>query len=334
MFESGNLPLETGDSVRFYSLARYALLQALQLAGVSQGCRVMLPSYICRDLLAPISQLQATVVWYDVDKQLRPATHSDNWPCAEVVLAINYFGFPQDLAPFCAYAARTGATIIEDNAHGFLSRDGDGKWLGTRMSYGLFSMRKTLRIPDGAALWVNDPAAQKCLIPQLNFNGSGFNPAQLYKSRMRRMPIIGDLLLSISTALTRRVRKLLTGKELPLQDPQSENELPSGANPWSGLLGVLRSVDVSAEIARRRQAYAACAAIASNAGIYPVFNEMPVLCAPYGFPFRSDAEGRQIMQDFADRNGFDLITWPDLPGTIFEQAPKHYRNVLMVNFLW
>ncbi len=334
MHETGSLPLKAGKGVRFYSLARYALLQALQLAGVAPGSKVLLPSYVCRDLLAPVYRLGAIPVWYEIDNQLEPANPPEDWPKAEVVLAINYFGFPQDLARFRAYTARTGAVLIEDNAHGFLSRDAERNWLGSRAAFGLFSMRKTLRIPDGAALQVHDPQAQERMQPQLPFDGSGLNPAQLYKAKMRRMPILGDALLSASTALARRVRRFRTGSELPQPDPHSENELPSGADPWSGLRNALLNVDVDAEIGRRRKTYAACAALAVRAGVNPVFKELPAYCAPYGFPFRGDAAGRRIMQGFADRYGFDLVTWPDLPGAIVEHAPEHYRNVLMVNFLW
>ncbi|MBK9444601.1 MAG: DegT/DnrJ/EryC1/StrS aminotransferase family protein [Betaproteobacteria bacterium] len=326
--------IETDRGVRFYSLARHALLQALKMSGVVPGQRILMPEFICRDLLAPLAMVQATPVWYAVDERLQPADSSDRWPVASAVLAVNYFGFPQDLTPFRAYAARTGALLIEDNAHGFLSQDADGNWLGSRAPYGLFSIRKTLRIPDGAALMVNDLQARERMLPPLRFDGTGLNPAQRHKARMRRIPIFGDALLRMSTALARRVRKLSTGSEMPQPDPHSEIEFPAGASPWSGLRDALRNVDADAEIRRRRQAYAACVALATRAGVDPVFKEFPAYCVPYGFPFRSDPAGLQIMQGFADQYGYDLVTWPDLPGAIIEYAPEHYRNVLMVNFLW
>ena len=333
MPELGPFPLEADRGVRFYSLARHALLQALKMSAITAGQRVLMPAFLCRDLLAPLARV--TPAWYAVDQRLQPVDAPDQWPMAAAVLAMNYFGFPQDLAPFRAYAARTGAVLIEDNAHGYLSRDDDGNWLGLRAPYGVFSIRKTLRIPDGAALVVNDLQGQERLPPPLPFDGLGLNPAQRHKARMRRIPMLGNALLRTSTVLARQVRKFRTGSELPRPDPYSEFELPAGANPWSGLSDAFRSIDVDAEILRRRQAYEACAALAASAvGVDPIFKELPAHCAPYGFPFRSDPAGRQAMQGFADRHGFDLVTWPDLPGAIVEHAPEHYRNVLMVNFLW
>lgn len=334
MLEVNRLLLDVDRGVRFYSLARHALLQVLKMSSISPGHQILMPGFLCRDLLASLAMVKATPVWYAVDERLQPADAPDRWPVAAAVLAVNYFGFPQDLAPFRTYAARTGAILIEDNAHGFLSRDADGNWLGSRAPYGLFSMRKTLRIPDGAALMVNDLQGQERLPLPLPFDGPGLNPAQRHKARIRRIPMLGDVVLRTSTALVRQLRKLRTGSELPQPDPHSEIELPAGANPWSGLRDALRSINVDAEICRRRQAYAACAALAARAGVDPIFKELPAHCAPYGFPFRSDPAGRQIMQGFADRHGFDLVTWPDLPRAIIEHAPEHYRNVMMVNFLW
>lgn len=334
MFDRVSLSPDSYDKLRFYSLARHALLEALLLAEVGRGQAVLLPEFLCRDLLAPLSLLRITPVWYAVDERMRPVVSSNDWPLANAVVAINYFGFAQDLAPFRSYVLRTGAILIEDNAHGFLSRDEDGTWLGSRATYGLFSIRKTLRIPDGAALMVNDPRAQERLPQQLPFEGPGLNPAQLHKARLRRIPMLGDALLRASTALARRMRLLRSGSELPQSDSRSELEMPAGANPWLGLRVALSNIDVDTEILRRRQAYAECVTLAARAGVDSVFEELPVHCAPYGFPFRSNPEGRRIMQGFADRHGFDLVTWPDLPAAIVDRAPEHYRNVLMVNFLW
>ena len=71
----------------------------------------------------------------------------------KALLAVNYFGFAQDLAPFREYCLRTGATLIEDNAHGFLSKDTSGVLLGTRADLGITSIRKTFRLVNGAALY-------------------------------------------------------------------------------------------------------------------------------------------------------------------------------------
>lgn len=322
------------EPVRYYSLARYALLDALRLLGVGQGRRVLVPSFICRDLLAPIAMLGATPCWYEVTSGLTAAGSPDTWPEADVVLAVNYFGFAQELAPFIAYSNRTGARIIEDNAHGYLSRDAKGRWLGTRAPLGLFSLRKTVRIPDGAALLVNDDALLTGLPAQLPFDGSGVNPAQAMKANMRHIPLIGSGVLRIATVLARAVRKRKTGSATPFSDPLSETQIPSSPNPWAGLVTALTHFDSGSEIARRRDAYSQCALEGQRCGVAPVFNMLPDHCAPYGYPFRGDSSGHAAMQRVADRMGFDLVTWPDLPGAVEKRAPGYYHNVRLINFLW
>ena len=46
------------------------------------------------------------------------------------------------------------------------------------------------------------------------------------------------------------------------------------------------------------------------------------------------SSGLAGMQAHAAHHGFDLVSWPDLPTEIVDQAPEHYRNVFLVNFLW
>ena len=148
----GPIILESNQKAYVLSLARHALATVFSASHAAPGQKILLPAFICCDLLAPVMKAGLVPLWYAINEDLEPEISSSIWPSADYVLAINYFGFPQNLTPFRAYAERVGATLIEDNAHGFLSKDIDGSWLGTRAFYGLFSIRKTLRMPDGAVI--------------------------------------------------------------------------------------------------------------------------------------------------------------------------------------
>lgn len=320
--------------VRYYSLARHALVEALRIAGVRRGSRVLLPEYLCRDLLAPLHLLGAVPCWYPIAPDMKLASTSAAWPVAHVVLAVNYFGFPQDLGPFHAYAERTGAVLIEDNAHGYLSRDQAGQWLGCRTGLGLFSLRKTLRIPDGGALWIGAEYAAQKLPVQVAFDGNGVISAQLTKARLRGLPVVGEWAYRSSTGLARTLRKWRTGSDTPTTDPLSEQVLPVAVNPWAGLLPALAECSAMTEIKRRRAAYVDCAAVGEQVGALPVFPALPKNCVPYAYAFRGDNPVLAGMRKHANRQGFDLVSWPDLPTEISVCAPKHYRNVFLINFLW
>lgn len=320
--------------IRYYSLARYALIDALRLAGVRTGTRVLLPEFICRDLLAPLHLLGAVPCWYSVAVDLSPATLDADWPLADVVLVVNYFGFAQCLEPFRQYAVRTGAILIEDNAHGYLSRDLDGQWLGCRTDLGIFSLRKTLRIPDGGALWVGDTYAEQVLPKQLKFDGGGINSAQLTKARLRSLPIFGESAYRLSTTLVRAFRKWRSGISSPETDPTSEQIVPALANPWAGLMRSLVLLETSEEIQRRRSAYLGCVALGKQLGASAIFADLPQKCVPYAYAFRGDQKVFKGMRNHTEQHGFDMVSWPDLPAEIVIRAPAHYQNIFLVNLLW
>ena len=151
--------------IRYFSYGRHAIHAAIETAGIGMGDKVLLPSFICRELLSSINVTGATPIYYNVDESLQLSLPQESLPHAHAILAVNFFGFPQDIAPFRAFCDRTGAILIEDNAHGFLSRDEHGIILGTRGDFGIFSLRKTLPIPNGAALLINTKGRKWTLPP-------------------------------------------------------------------------------------------------------------------------------------------------------------------------
>lgn len=322
------------SAFRFFSLGRHALVEALRAAGLRAGDKVLLPEFICRDLLASLHAVGADVVWYPVAADLRPAGSSATWPQASVVLAVNYFGFAQPLEPFFAYAARTGAVLIEDNAHGFLSRDESGGWLGTRGDAGIFSLRKSLPLPDGAVLVVGDEQMARKLADPLVPTGRGYAPRGVWKARLRSIPAVGITVANAMTGVTRLLRRLRSGHALPPSDETAEREIPYPPPAHAGLTASLAGLDVHDEIERRRALYRQAEATAVSLGIAPLFPALPPLVSPYGFPFRTDRDGAiAAMRLWAKRRGLELIHWPDLPGAIAEDLPACHRTVWLVNFL-
>jgi hypothetical protein len=337
--EERQSPAATADHglpvfARYYSLARYALVDALRAAGIGAGASVLLPEFTCRDLLAALAAVGARACWYAVGKDLLPRSPWREWPEAQAVLAVNYFGFAQPLEPFRSYARVSGALLIEDNAHGFLSCDKEGVWLGTRADCGLFSIRKTLLVSDGAALFVADPRLLVGLPKQIPFAGEGLAPAQVWKKRMRQSPGISRPLMSFATGMVRSARWLRRGYVTPPPDAESECRIPAAPTPWAGLPQVLRELRPQTEIERRRALYAKFQDHAASYGVEPVFDHLPDNCAPYGFPFRGDARITGKMKTFASRCGLDVINWPDLPAEVQARAPAYYRDLWLVNFLW
>lgn len=323
------------DNIRYYSLARYALESALRMLKVSSSDVVALPEFICRDLISSVYQVGAKVKFYPVDQYLNLVCSLEDFPHSNVIVAVNYFGFPQDLTVFNDIADKMGAVLIEDNAHGLLSSDSSGIPLGTRTRIGIFSLRKTFPLLNGAALVVNDSELAKLLPEQLPASVRGESIGFRFKKTLRALvPILGIKPCRILTNLVRVMRKLRTGQLIPLPEKNAEKIIPGNPRPCKFINKFLSCVDVPAEITRRRRLYLQLEKMILGYGGVPVFDSLPDKASPYVFPFRVDDENIETIMKYLKKNNLDCYLWPDLPDSIVQKTNSYYRNVWMIPFLW
>jgi hypothetical protein len=292
-----------------------------------------MPSFICRDVLSAIGAVGARPVYYSVDTALQPVELVTD-SSIKAVIAVNYFGFPQDLTPFKDYSNRTGVQIIEDNAHGWLSSDIDGVPLGTRAAVGITSFRKTIRVIDGALLHCADPSLQDRVPKQIDSSSERLSTSFLMRDatarfeRCTRLPLIRWLRIVL-----RSLRKMRSGSALPKSDLLSEVELPLDPRPHQHSLQRFTSLDRELEITRRRDLYAAIEQTLVSAPIKAVFAVLPLGVAPYGFPLICDSAHLSEVEDLLKKFRVEVITWPDLPAAVGANAPDFYQQVRLVNFL-
>lgn len=323
------------QTIRYFSLGRHALVAALRIAGVGSGDIVALPEFICRDLLAAVVAVGASVMLYPVDERLVIADIPKTLMNAKALVAVNFFGFPQDLSPFQDIALQSGAIIIEDNAHGCLSRDGNGVPLGRRASLGIYSLRKTFPLINGGALVVNDPALISMLPEKLLPNCYKESWSYLYKQYLRKtVPHVGTIVCCMSTGAIRLLRKLKTGYSIPPPDPDSETTISLQPNPHAGIMNQLSQVDDIAEIDRRRALYSFLDGYIRKLGGFPIFDVMPQGVSPYVMPFRASDEAIKHIGKHLQNLGLECHRWPELPHSIVNLKIHHYHNVWMVPFLW
>ena len=316
--------------VRYFSLARHALVALFRVLGIGAGARVLLPGYICRDLLASIHAVGAIAEYYPVDSGLAPAIGPERWPRADAVIMVNYFGFPQDILPFEHYRQSCGSILIEDNAHGFLGRDADGHWLGLRGDAGLYSLRKTLLMANGAAFNVRRETCRVAPPPPLEEVVVSTPWGMRLRQVLRALPR-GRQFAQRAAHLQRAARRFRTGHEIPPPAADAETTIPGCPHPFLGLQAALVAQDVDAEIARRRALYEVLCPRAVAAGATPVYSHLPAGTAPYGLPVYTD--NAAALGRLAGEFGLDSFRWPDLPAALAATAPLHYRNLHLVNFL-
>jgi perosamine synthetase len=152
-------PLDRAGAT-FYVKGRNAIWHVLRALDVQQSEIVLVPSYNCGAELDAALGTPARVRFYRVDRcarididDLRRAIE----PQTRAVLVTHYFGFPPpDLSAIVELCQDKGLFLIEDCAHALYSTY-VGRPLGTFGDAGIFSLWKTLPMPDGGAVLANRP---------------------------------------------------------------------------------------------------------------------------------------------------------------------------------
>lgn len=317
------------SELRHFAFGRHALTAALRLLGLPKG-RVLFPAFICRDLLASAAAAGFEPIFYDVDRNLGPILEPKNWPLADAVVAVDYFGFPQNLAPFQEYARATGATIVEDAAHALFSRDLAGTLLGRRAPLGILSPRKSLPVPNGGVLLVSDDKLAANLPAELAPELAGAIRARLKNTARPIFAAAGARATLAALTGFRALRGDPYGRDV--SDPASETELPEPKSPCRQITGEISCADPAMEASRRRALWSFCLEIAKKAGLEPVFKSLPENVVPYAFAFRAD--DFHVARPHFARAGLNVLPWPALPAAVADAAPEHYRRVALAHFLW
>jgi perosamine synthetase len=142
----------------WYYLGRNALWHGLHSLRLDEGDEVLVPAYNSGAEVDAIVAAGLTPRFFRIGADLMPELHDMQSRVSlrsRALLVIHYFGFPQPLADLAAFCVRNGLLLIEDCAPALFSRDGDVP-LGTTGVFSVFSPHKTLPLPHGGFLVVND----------------------------------------------------------------------------------------------------------------------------------------------------------------------------------
>ncbi len=151
-------PIFAHCRTRFYASGRAALFHAVKSLQLPPGIMIMLPAYNCGVEVEAVIRAGYNVDFYRITNDLdisidniaaRITSHTAG------IVVPHYFGFPQDILKLKELCSKKNIVVIEDCAHALYSRNANGTWLGTAGDLGLFSMRKTVSMPNGGAVLVN-----------------------------------------------------------------------------------------------------------------------------------------------------------------------------------
>jgi dTDP-4-amino-4,6-dideoxygalactose transaminase len=130
---------------------RAALHAALQQLQLSPGSVVLVPSYHCPTMVAPIVRAGLTPCFYAIGDdglpQLDRLDEAQGTTPAGALVVAHLFGLPQDLAAVRAWCDRHGVPLLEDCAHSFFGMAGS-RPVGTWGDFATASITKFLPVPE------------------------------------------------------------------------------------------------------------------------------------------------------------------------------------------
>jgi dTDP-4-amino-4,6-dideoxygalactose transaminase len=138
----------------YASSGRAAIFLAFDLLGIGAGDQVLVPTYHCPTMVAPIVRAGATPVFYPVDDS---ACADLDWlKSAQLVrpkalLAAHFFGLPRPMASLKQFCVARGISLIEDCAHASFGT-GHSVPVGSFGDLTITSLPKFFPVMDGGCL--------------------------------------------------------------------------------------------------------------------------------------------------------------------------------------
>lgn len=103
------------------------------------------PAYTCETVLAPYVKAGYSLVFYDIDRNMRPVFDSAVLERISVLALCGYYGFSGYDRSFVSECSRKGICILLDATHSIFSADG----IDPHCDYAAGSFRKWLGVPCG-----------------------------------------------------------------------------------------------------------------------------------------------------------------------------------------
>jgi perosamine synthetase len=313
-----------------------ALSRAAAWLGLEPGDAVLCPSYNCGHELEPLRRAGLKLSFYRVDGRMDVDLDDVErrlHPPIQTLLVTHYFGFPQPVEKLRRLCDERGVRLIEDCAHALQSRIAGGP-LGSFGDVAIFSLRKSLPLPDGGAVVANRTAFAGASDPTPPHPcatlGKTLDLWQKHMMRPRAAPGFwaarAALALATPALATRRaLRALELPSALAWYDPDDERfDFDERLLAWT-LSDISRRLLVRldyGEILRRRRAnYAQLCQELGELASALLRPELPEGVSPLFFPVRVDDPDSVTLELYG--RGITLGTWWDAfhPGVPWDEFP-------------
>lgn len=292
--------LDAGPA-KFVTSGRVAIALALKEMQVGAGHKVLVPSYHCPAMVEPVIWSGAEPLFYRINADTSVdladvAAKLD--PSVKVLLATNYFGFPQQLTVLRTFCDTHGLKLLEDCAHSFLG-EYQGKSVGSFGDYAIASSMKFFPVYEGGCLVSSRHSLKNIHIGSAGF---GFEAKSAFNSLEKGFEYKRMGLAKAVLALPMALKNFLWG-QVKTRAPSENYALGPGASDggfgfeekwlhkscsWFSRY-LIRTVSRTRMGARRRENYLLLQeAVKGLPGCRPLFPVLPDGVFPWVFPLLTD----------------------------------------------
>ncbi len=312
-------------SAQFTVSGRASILLALEMLKVGPGSKVLMPTYHCPTMIAPVEALGANAVFYPINSSGAPDLQwirQHHTKDISAILVAHFFGLPQPLADIRHWCDQQGVRLIEDCAHALFGMSGErtvGKWGDLAIA----SLTKFLPVPEGGCLVDNLAPGP---LPRLHQPGlksqfkAGFDIIHTGVNH-GRLAGLAPLVNGANQLRSQLKPKLAVepGSAAQSIDAPSDGFTIDVDQAHLNLTMPSRWIAQHAPRARivdrRRENYAFFTqALSGVTGMRPLLPQLPDYCAPYVFPLWVDQPDPGYTE--LRRLGFPVSRWDRLWPTV------------------
>ncbi len=328
--------------------ARVAIAHALQLAGIQAGQKVLLPAYHCIVMVEPVVQIGAQPVFYRLREDLSVdlddvARRIDGETRA--FIAVNYFGFPQNINALRQFCDQHRLSFIEDCAHSFFGSH-DGRPLGTFGHFAVASLPKFFPVRDGGCLVIGEGAPRNRSVTPRS-QGMAANLRAIIDTieeatTMRRLRGLGPI-VHLADHAKSLLRPAMPEANLTRDNPAQQRSGQRGGfdATWLGVRATAASrftchhASRSRIVERRRHNYTRLVReLSGMRRCRPVLPNLIDGVVPYMFPLWIDHLA-DIFPELEDRavpmQRFGQFLWQEMDADVCKVTKEHSRHSLQLS---
>ena len=320
-----NLEGVLSASYRCYALSgRSAIALALRACGVQAGDRVLVPTYHCPSMIAPVVGIGAQPAFYPIVATGAPDLRwiqRQDLHGVRAILVAHHFGLPQPMASLRSFCDDSTIALIEDCAHAFFGTS-DGRPVGSWGDYAIASLPKFFPVRQGGLL-----LSAKNPIDRFAFLRAGLLEEIKAAIDVIELGAMHARFFGINTVLTAlmslknrfRARAAYSGSVNGIGAGDEEQQIARDRKPWKSPARVATWISERVHQKRivevRRRNYLDLLVRFSDArGARPLMPHLPDAVAPYVFPLY--VEDPEAVYQQVRAAGIPIFRWDELwPGT-------------------